>query len=163
LLSGNETAVLDGAKDNWLNDAIWQGLRRVVEDSFVIEDWFELFLAQNFAMDGMVHPLFFDRYEQTLNQRGGAAQSMLTEFMSIWYTETCRWVDKQIAVAAAESDANRELLSQWYGKWSARASEALVPLVAAMPDVGQETLDEIQSQLEARAAKIGISGQGGGS
>jgi phenol hydroxylase P1 protein len=158
LLTGNETGVLDDAKATWLDNEVWQGLRRVVEDSFVIEDWFELFLAQNFVMDGMVHPLFFDRYEQKLNRQGGTAQAMLTEFMSIWYAETCRWVDKQLTVAAAESDANRELLTQWYSQWTARVSEALAPLAQEMLDDGREVLADIQSQLEARASKIGISG-----
>ncbi|MBE9548786.1 MAG: aromatic/alkene monooxygenase hydroxylase subunit beta [Proteobacteria bacterium] len=158
LLSGNETDVLDKAKESWLHAGKWQGLRHVVEDSFVVEDWFELYLLQNFVLDGMLHPLFFDRYEQKLNRQGGAAQAMLTEFMSTWYTESCRWVDKQLSVAAAESDANRELLTQWYGKWIDRACESLMPLAAEMLEDGQQVLDEIRTQLDARASKIGING-----
>ena len=37
---------LDKAKETWLNDAAWQGARRLIEDTLVERDWFQLYVAQ---------------------------------------------------------------------------------------------------------------------
>ena len=70
LIGENEGSVLDEAKRIWLEDESWQALRKVVEDSFIIEDWFELFTLQNVIMDGFLHPLFFDFYEKQISPKG---------------------------------------------------------------------------------------------
>ena len=46
---------LDAGKQAWLNDAKWQELRRYVEDTLVVKDWFELFVAQNLVLDGLLY------------------------------------------------------------------------------------------------------------
>ena len=47
LLGGPEG--LDAGKQAWLQAPHWQPLRHLVEDTLVIEDWFEMFVAQNLA------------------------------------------------------------------------------------------------------------------
>lgn len=156
LIGENETSALDRAKRDWLEQAEWQGLRKIVEDSFVVQDWFELFVAQNFVLDGLVHPFFFDRFEQALNKEGGTAQGMLTEFMSNWYAEITRWVDAQLKVAAQESEANTNLLIAWINKWLAEAEAALTPLALSAMSNGEEVLAEVKSALIDRAEKISV-------
>ncbi|BAO43839.1 aromatic/alkene monooxygenase hydroxylase subunit beta [Thiolapillus brandeum] len=155
-LAENDTAIIDTGLNNWMEAAEWQGLRRLVEDSFVVEDWFELFVAQNLAMDGLVHPLFFERYEQQLAIQGASSYSMLTEFIVDWYGESSRWVDKQIKVACSESEANRALVSGWYKEWRDAAQEALKPLAASMLEDGEAVLQELVETMDARGKKAGI-------
>ena len=155
LWSGNDTAVIDQARADWMEAPQWQGLRRLVEDSLVVEDWFELFVAQNLVMDAFVHPLVFTEYERDLNRRGGAAHSMLTEFMSTWYDESVRWVDSVMKNTAAESAENRALLGDWCEKWSGAAREALEPLASHL--LGESgVLGGIDAALRARLGKIGL-------
>jgi phenol hydroxylase P1 protein len=156
LLGDNETSVLDNAKQAWLDDLLWQGLRKAVEDSLVLDDWFELFIAQNFVMDGLIHPFFFDRFEQSINEQGGTAQGMLTEFMSSWYAESTRWVDAQLKVAAAESAENAVLVSRWINKWLDELIPALTPLAEAALEDGASQLQDVIDTLRQRAAKIKI-------
>jgi phenol hydroxylase P1 protein len=156
LIGENYVSVLDQAKQDWLEKEEWQGLRKAVEDSFVLEDWFELFVAQNFVMDGLVHPFFFDRYEQVLNEKGGTAQGMLTEFMSAWYADSTRWVDAQLKVAVAESEDNAKLLAEWINKWLETTEAAVKPLARLATSRGEEILDEVKAELLKRAEKIGI-------
>lgn len=157
LLGENEVSVLDQAKQNWLEHEKWQGVRKAVEDSFVVEDWFELFVAQNFVMDGLIHPFFFDHFEQAINEQGGAAQGMLTEFMSAWYEETTRWVDAQLKVAAAESEDNAALIASWINNWMTELETALKPLAEEAMDNGLEVLEEVKAALLKRADKIKIN------
>jgi phenol hydroxylase P1 protein len=136
----------------------WQKLRHAIEDMFVLKDWFELMVAQNFVLDGLIFPLLFDRFERKLSRNGGGTIAMLTEFMSEWYGETIRWTNALAKVTANESGANQELLSEWFGKWSARLSEALEPIAekAFGADGGTE-LAEVKQELHARFAKQGLS------
>ncbi len=161
VLSENDEVVIDQAKTAWLNAPLWQVLRKLVEDSLVIEDWFELFLVQNLIMDGLLHPLIFKRLEEQLNQQGASTYSMLTEFIVDWYAESTRWVDKQIAVATAESDENKKLVSDWFNKWLTEAEKAISPLALSALDDGENIIAEISQQLKTRAAKNGITVGGG--
>ena len=156
LLSDNDPGVLDRAKADWTDKEIWQGLRKVVEDTLVIEDWFELFVAQNLVLDGLIHPIFFDEFDRNIAARGGSVYSLLTEFIFDWDVETRRWTDKQIQVATSESPANKALVSGWFAKWLAEAETAIAPLVNAAFANGPEVLTKVRQALIARARKSGV-------
>jgi phenol hydroxylase P1 protein len=154
-----EPDVLDAAKAAWLSDAAWQPLRRYVEDTLVVNDPVELFIAQNLALDGLLYPLVYDRFvDERIALAGGSAVAMLTAFMPEWHTESNRWIDAVVKTMAAESDDNRALLARWTGDWSARANAALAPVAErALKDTAGAALDEVQEQFRARIAKLGIA------
>ncbi len=155
-LSENDTGILDDVKTDWLENKDWQGVRKLVEDSLVVEDWFELFVAQNLVMDGMVHELFFVVFEDEINKAGGSSYSLLTEFITNWKIETKRWVDKQISVACAESEENKKLVTAWFSAWLSETEKALAPLANGAVAGGADALDQVKQTLLARAKKCGI-------
>lgn len=158
IMEDNAPRALDVAKAAWMNDSLWQPLRRLVEDAMVTEDWFELFVLQNFLIDGIVHPLVFDRFETDVIAHGGAALPMLTEFINEWQRESSRWVDAVLKVAAAESDANKRLLAGWITTWLPRTQGAVQPLAAyAFGDESAPIVDTIVAALMARAGKAGLA------
>lgn len=149
---------LAAGKQAWLNDATWQELRHAVEDMMVVKDWFELFVAQNFALDGLMYPIFFETLNNRLNAKYGATVSMLTRFQREWFAETGKWVDAVMKTAAAESAENKALLSQWTKTWRERAVAALKPVVAkAFGADADSVLEEAVQQFNARAAKLGLA------
>lgn len=157
LLLGDTEALTEGKRD-WLEGAAWQPLRRYVEDCLVLRDPFELFVAQNAALDGLLYPLVYERIvDDGLATRGGSAVAMLTQFMNDWFEETRKWVDAVLRTAAAESPHNRALLQEWTQKWSARAASALLPVVGLALGAGaDEVLGEEMAAFKARMKKIAI-------
>ena len=155
-----EPEALDAGKRAWLDDPRWQVLRRYVEDTLVIKDPFELFVAQNLALDGLLYPLIYGRFvDDHVALKGGTAVAMLTAFMPEWHDESARWVDAVVKAAAAESDANRALLRQWTQQWTERAQAALAPVAElALGEAGLVALDEARAALDARCAKAGVAG-----
>ena len=153
-----DTSSLATAKEHWLYAADWQGLRRYVEDCLVVQDWFELFVAQNLVLDGLVYPLFYKTLvEDELSLRGGTAVAMLTQFMTEWYAETAKWVDAQIKTACAESPDNAALVRGWVSAWQARALEAVMPLAQrALGERAGAAVDDLATQFAARVAKCGV-------
>ena len=158
-LALDEPGVLEAGKNAWLDDPRWQVLRRYVEDTLVLKDPFELFVAQNLALDGLLYPLIYGRFiDDSLALRGGAAVAMLTAFMPDWHDESARWIDAVVKTAAAESDANRQLISGWASTWAERAQAALAPVAQlALGDTGQAVLNEIRAALDARCKKAGVA------
>ena len=47
MLDGSTGAALDESKCYWMDDELWQPMRKLVEDTLVVDDWFELTLVQN--------------------------------------------------------------------------------------------------------------------
>ncbi|PLY05203.1 MAG: phenol hydroxylase [Arcobacter sp.] len=157
LIGENEASYLDNAKDLWMNDSSWQGLRKALEDSFVLEDWFELHMFQNVIMDGFIHPLFFNAYEQEINSKGGTAQGMMTEFITTWYEESTKWVDKTVSVASSESIENTEFLNTCAKKYIPIVEKATLSLAKNLLSNPEEIVNEIKQNLINRLTKNGLS------
>ena len=157
-LALDDPSVLDEGKQAWLTDPKWQVLRRCVEDTFVVKDPFELFVAQNLALDGLIYPLVYGSFvDDHIALRGGTAVAMLTSFMTEWHDETARWIDAVVKTAAAESADNRALLLRWIGHWTGRAEAALAPVAElALGAPGAIALADARQTLAARLKKIGL-------
>ncbi len=155
ILDGNTGEALNEAKSLWMDDPIWQGMRALCESMLVTEDWFELFVAQDIVVDGLMHSLFYQQFDQWLSENGGQDIAMLTEFMQQWNKDITRWSDSVLKTAAAESEANQQLISQWASKWRGKASEAFAPVAQEM--LGEEALETALTQLDKRLKKAGLA------
>jgi phenol hydroxylase P1 protein len=157
LMLASPEALSEGKAD-WMNGASWQTLRHYVEDSLVMEDWFEQFVAQNLVLDGLLYPLAYEYFDQALAEKSGATISMMTRFQREWFMDASRWVDSVIKVAASESAENQQLLSSWIGTWLARAVEALAPVATlALGDDATEAMDELAQEFKVRLGKLGVA------
>lgn len=156
MLGGTDS--LDAAKTAWMDNPMWQGLRRYVEDTLVTKDWFELFVAQNVVLDGVLFPLAYNHIDNALTAKAGPVVSMLTRFQNEWFGESAKWVDAVVKAVAAESDANRALLASWVTAWRDRALGAVAPLARhALGDQADGVMAEITEQFNARLAKAGVA------
>ena len=155
LLDGNQGSSLDQAKQDWLEHAAWQPLRQSVENMLILQDWYELFVAQNLVFDGYLYPLIKHIVDREFVAHGASAVSLLTSFMNEWFDETQPWVNAVIKTTAAESEHNREQILQWIEKWQAQVRPVvaeLLQLVAAQP----EDVALIEEVFTQRLRKIGL-------
>lgn len=158
LLDGGTGASLDRGKVLWMSAPFWQEARRLVEDTLVIADWFELFTTQNLCLDGLLYPLVYEHFDAAGQRRGGAAVSRLTEFMVEWQAEHARWVDAVIKVAAAESGENRAVISGFYAAWRGRSAKALAPLAEEILGAeGASAVAAAERALDRRATGLGLA------
>jgi phenol hydroxylase P1 protein len=157
LLDEGADGALKTAKAAWQNDSAWQGMRELAENMLVTKDWFELFVAQNVVLDGLLYPLVYQSFGGELNAAGQTSFAMLTEFMSEWFDEHVRWCNQVIKVAAAQSPENRAQLAQWVQKWQPQVVAALQPLAQrALGDNAAAALDACAAQLAERLAKSAV-------
>ncbi|MBT3010840.1 MAG: aromatic/alkene monooxygenase hydroxylase subunit beta [Candidatus Thiodiazotropha sp. (ex Lucina aurantia)] len=158
VLGSGNGELLDEAKTQWMEADAWQGVRKAVEDSLVLKDWFEALLAQFLVMDGLVYPLVYNHFDTQGQKHGAAALSMLCEFMVDWSAEHNRWVDAVVKVASKESDENQTQLSQWYRAWRDTMRQALTPLASmVLADGAESAIADVREQLDVRAGKLGLT------
>ena len=157
LLLGNQ-GELEAGKQAWLQAPAWQGLRRLVEDTWVLKDWFELYVAQNLVLDGVLFALAYKEVDQVLSDQAGPVVSMLTRFQAEWGQDANKWVDAVMKVAAAESPENKELLSHWYAHWRGRVQQALAPIAElALGADGADALARSVAAVDGRMNKAGLT------
>jgi phenol hydroxylase P1 protein len=158
-LALDDPQVLDDGRQRWIGDPRWQVLRRFVEDTLVVKDPFELFVAQNLALDGQLYPLVYGSFiDDHLARQGGTTISMLTSFMPEWHDESARWIDAVVKAAAAESAENKALIGGWAKTWGDRAQAALAPAAEiALGAGGQQALATVRAAYDARCKKTGLA------
>ena len=154
LLDGNSAESLARAKEYWMTDSAWQGLRRFTENTLVIEDWFEVFIAQDVVLDTLVYDLMYRQFDEAITEQGGSDLAMLIEFMQEWHKDNSRWVDATLKTTIAESDHNRELIGGWVTDWQEKAVADLAPLAEIA--VGENAVNECVEVLNKRLAKAGL-------
>lgn len=156
-LAFNDLDALAEAKAAWLDAPVWQELRRYVEDLMVEQDWFEVLVAQDFALEGLLYPLLYERYNERLNAAYGPLFSMLTRFQREWYGETTKWMDAVLKAAAADNPGNKAQLATWIRHWRDRAIVALKPVAAmAFGADADAVMEEVVQNLNTRATKAGV-------
>ncbi|SFB34999.1 Phenol hydroxylase P1 protein [Collimonas sp. OK607] len=154
----DDVAALDAAKQAWLVEEQWQELRHYVEDTFVLKDWFELFIAQNLVLNGLLYPLIYQHFDSALSAQAGPVVSMLTRFQSEWYAETSKWVNATLKIASGESSENQQLLSGWTKTYRDRAITALAPIAAlALGEKADTVMTELVDEFNTRAIKFGLT------
>ena len=153
-LDGNSAESLATAKEHWMTDPAWQGLRRYAENTLVIEDWFEVFIAQDVVLDTLVYDLLYRQFDQAITEEGGSDLAMLIEFMQEWHKDNSRWVDATLKTTVAESDHNKQQIAAWVADWQEKAVADLAPLAEIA--VGEEAINECVEVLNKRLAKAGL-------
>jgi len=155
-LDGQTGASLDKAKDFWMTDPAWQSARRLIEDTFVERDWFQLYVAQTLGVNAVLFDFAYKGADAAWRE-GAITIAMLTEFMSDWRAEEGRWSDHVVKTVAAESEANKALVSGWAKHWIERAVEAALPLsVALLGDEGKAARAACDA-AKARARALGLN------
>jgi phenol hydroxylase P1 protein len=155
-LDGQTGSSLEAAKAVWLNDAAWQGARRLIEDTFVEHDWFELYVAQTLGVNAVLFDLIYKGFDAAWRD-GATVVAMLTEFMSDWRAEEGRWSDHVVKVVAAESEANKARVSDWARRWIGRAVEAAAPLSSALLADGGTAAEVAGEAAKTRARSLGLA------
>lgn len=157
LLLGDPTTLEEGKKA-WLESETWQPLRRLVEDSMVVRDPFELFVLQDVVLDGLLYPAIFDTViDGNFAMNGAAPISMLTQFITDWSAEGRKWSSSVVKTAAGESEENAATIAGWASEWSDRAMAALLPPIEqAIGSDADAILGAAFDELKARLAKAGV-------
>lgn len=157
LLDGNSSESLTQAKQQWMDNPLWQPMRALCEAMLVQQDYFEVLVAQGLLMDTYTRVIFGEAFDAWLNDQNGRDLAMLTEFMQDTLKEQGGWADSVYKTAAAENDANADLLRGWVEQWQTKIAAAYAPIIAYFySDSAEAVQAQIQTELDKRLKKAGL-------
>lgn len=158
LIDGNSADSLSQAKEAWMQDAAWQGLRALCEKTLVQKDWFELLLVQSLLINTVVHQVVYQGLVADLAKEGGRDLDMLLEFMLECHKDLSNWSDSVFKIAAAESEENKQQLQSWLNQWLPQVQAAFMPYIqAAFADQADQVWEQAQETIAKRVTKAGLS------
>lgn len=160
-LGGGSGDVLKVAKQEWLDGAHLQPLRRMVEEIMIVDDWAAGLLAVD-IVDSLVYPLLYRGMDEAALLGGAGAYSLFAQHLTAWFADQRRWLDVLVGAWAADAshgEGNRARLGCIAHTWSGRAQEAVAALAALiddrLPDVGAAaSLAVTVDEQKARFAEI---------
>jgi phenol hydroxylase P1 protein len=123
-----------------------------------VKDWFELFVAQNVVLDGLLYPLVYDhRRRRCLGQGGGGVDAHALH--ADWFAETRKWVD------ATHQDRRGRIADNkaTAGRLDPRTGAPVPPRrwlpVASWPwaEGAGEASASVARRIRARIAKAGVA------
>lgn len=154
LLDGQSGEALQSAKQHWMQDQAWQGIRRLCEESLLEQDWFRLFCLQNLLIDSLMQSLVYGVLDRHLLELGGRDLAILTEFMQDCLTDLRKWSDSVFKVAVAESEHNKVLIESWLKEDLDKVITAFSAWSNAV--LGQKAIDTGLELILARCNQAGI-------
>lgn len=154
MLDGNTGESLQQAKDAWMNDATWQPLRQLCEQSLTEQDWFKLYTLQSLLIDSMLQELVFGQLDQWLVENGGRDIAILTEFMKDCLTDLRKWSDSVFKTAIAESEENKALIQSWISELLPHVKNAFSAWSATA--LSDSSIDTALTTITERSKKAGI-------
>ena len=135
-LGGGSADLLGGAKEAWIKQASLQGLRRLVEELLVEDDWATQMIVIDLA-DQLLYPLLYRHLDEASLLGGAGAYSLIAQHFSTWFADQRRWIDSLLATWVADDmhgTANREQLQALVTRWLPQVVSS-VGLVAESIDV----------------------------
>ena len=160
-LGSGGAGVLTSAKQEWMEGAQLQPLRRLTEEIMVLGDWAEGILAID-EVDALLYPLLYSGLDEAALLGGAGAYSLIAQHFTTWFADQRRWLDALVAAWADDGEhgaANREELARIGQAWGERAREAVAALAAAadahLPGAGTgAALDQITQTRQAAWARF---------
>ncbi|MBI0394559.1 aromatic/alkene monooxygenase hydroxylase subunit beta [Acinetobacter bereziniae] len=154
MLDGHTGEPLAQAKQAWMNDEMWQPLRKLCEHSLTEQDWFKLYILQNLLIDTFLQELVFGQLDQWLVEHGGRDIAILTEFVKDCLTDLRKWSDSVLKTAISESEENKTLIQSWITEMLPNVQLAFQSWAQnALPD---SNIDTALNALSERSKKVGL-------
>lgn len=135
--AGGTADVLSSAKQEWIDGAHLQPLRRLTEEIMVTSDWAEGILAID-LIDRELYPLLYQSLDQPALLGGAAAYSLFSQHLAGWYADQRKWLDALVACWAGDPEhgpANQAHLDRITTAWQPRAQHAAAALDQLLEEV----------------------------
>ena len=154
ILDGHTGESLAQAKQAWMNDEMWQPLRKLCEHSLTEQDWFKLYILQSLLIDTFLQELVFGQLDQWLVEHGGRDIAILTEFVKDCLTDLRKWSDSVLKTAISESEENKTLIQSWITEILPNVQQAFESWAQnALPD---SNINTALNALSERSKKVGL-------
>jgi len=156
-----------GAKQTWLTDPLWQGVRENVEKLMVLRDWGEIIIAANLIFEPLVGELVRSEFFlRAAPRHGDSVTPALIESAELDWERNRKWTHAFLQLVLndpAHTAANRQLVQGWINTWTSltlTAAQALAPLFdlpTVKPHAFATALARVQQAHTTWLSELGLT------
>lgn len=158
---------LGAAKTTWLDAPQMQGLRRLMEEVLIEDDYAKELLAVDLT-DRLLYPLMFGHLDEAALLGGAGAYSLLAQHFTGWFADQRRWIDQLVATwlvdeefAAANAAAFNELLGRRWGQIVGAVTDVAAAADARVPSGAVAFVEAAANALATQLRDAGLTVPGG--
>ena len=162
-MDGGGGDALEEAKKNWRHAPPLQGIRRLLEELLLEDDWAAGLIGLDLT-DQLLYPVLFNHLDDRALFRGATAYSLLARHFHDWFGNHRKWIDALVKAwvkDAAHGEANAKALAGFADRWYPRANAAVRQFAEGLAEsAGSTTVlgatDRNAAELAARLRKAGV-------
>lgn len=127
-LSEPDGDIFENAKKTWLEDKIFQPLREYVERLLTVQDWGEVLIGQNLALDVFVNPLVYVELDNLAVENGVSVFSFFSKYFYDIYMDNMRWTEELFKVLLNDpnyGENNRKFIESKLSYYADKVSKAV--------------------------------------
>lgn len=120
--------IFENAKKTWLEDKIFQPLREYVEKLLTVQDWGEVLIGQNLAIDVFVNPLVHIELDNLAVENGVTTFSFFSKYFYDMYKDNMRWTEKLFEVLVSDpnyGENNKKFIESKLSYYASQISKAI--------------------------------------
>jgi toluene monooxygenase system protein E len=127
---------VQNAREIWLEDSAWQGLRKIIEQTLVVFDWSECFTILNLALKPTFDHLFGHSLAVCARNSGDTVTAQLLNSMeqdTRWHGE---WSRELLRVVLEQAPQCRASVLGWLDRYTPQLDAAIAPLAGLIDPTG---------------------------
>lgn len=155
------------AKQTWLTDPLWQGVRENVEKVMVLRDWGEVIVATNLVFEPLIGELVrVEFFLRSAPRNGDSVTPAIIESAELDWERNRKWTlafARLVLNDPSHAVHNREVVQRWIDTWTPltlKAIQGLAPLFdlpAVKAQSFSQALARVQQAFRTLLAEVGLS------
>lgn len=148
---------LGEAKTKWLEDPAMQGMRRLIEEVLIENDYAKELLALDLA-DRLLYGVMYTHLDEAALLGGAGGYSLLAQHFASWFADQRRWIDHLVKTWLADEQygaANLAAFNDVLARRWVQIVEAVTDVAAAVDArVNAGAVAALEAQASAVAAEL---------
>jgi toluene monooxygenase system protein E len=155
---------VDGERETWQSEKLWQPVRKCIEEALVAYDWSESFAALNLVFRPTIETVFYKTFSEVASQNEDELTSLLLANLSDDQERAARWSSALCRYAIDKNAKNADALQMWVNKWTPAAdaaAKAIADMLGTHPEVKADAKKALAAAKAARSKMLESSGLAG--
>ena len=143
-----------GERAIWEQDALWQPVRRAVEELLVLFAWHDAFVATNLLVKPALDLLSLQEFRAVAEENGDTLDALISANLFEDAERSMRWSVALSCFLIEQDETNRQLLKSTARAHGPKVRAAIESFATLLGEYSERDAETIRSSAEAGLAKL---------
>jgi phenol hydroxylase P1 protein len=120
--------IFELAKRTWLEDTVFQPLRKYVEELLTVQDWGEVLIGLNLSLDVFINPLVHIELDKLAVENNVSVFSFFSKYLYDLFADNMKWIEKLFDALLNDpnyGEGNRRFIESKLNRYALAVSSAV--------------------------------------